>query len=724
MLSHQGLWAPLSAMMWLSTFTLLTMAMPDPCSYITNPSCRCLHLSSSSPSTQPEVNCSFHSQAAVYPIISDTMITANISLRTLNVSHNALADLPYRFFQGIYAVHKLDLSNNNFTQVPPALATLHDLKVLDLSRNLIGWLSLSHVASVQGLLTLDLSGNRIGDLAGQGEAAVRGGRFLSLQSLNLSRNSISSIRGGVFSPMPHLTTLDLSHNRLSAVVDATFSPFLYSLSSLDLSHNLLPDLPPLSLTHLPHLHHLSLAHNPLREVTGVSFPVHLRSLDLSHCTLTIINHCQLTALPDLGSIQLRGNHLRCSCQLYLLLEWYQDQHHKEGNMLTSDDADAARANWTCTPSPNAQAAGVSPARGGAQPVRDLQGCQDSPSQCPTLEHAQGHHNGTSQLEVTLAVVSSGDRLMASWTFTNTGQLPVHGFQLHYLPEDGPPLASPPLPPSARSFVTPQLQLEKHYAVCLSVLGPQGVVLGRRCCSVGGESRTVISGALAAAVFLAPCLAVLLYVTLKDRRIHSQWRRRYRSLEETGDAGSQAHAPQADAPPQIEVAPSPVSRGEGPAGPSAAAPGDTGGGQGGRQAKTGDGSASTISLEPHLPTIAARGHNPGKDHAVRHNAAPHHCPHDDPVPYRLSPAPIYQLAFIYPPGGATDTEGNSTLETNDGDATTATQTPLQWPTSGRLSHDPACHVGIDNSACHMGIDNPVFMQDRGADYSDQSQSTHF
>ncbi|XP_076470831.1 podocan-like protein 1 [Babylonia areolata] len=397
----------------LSLLLLVTMATGGPCPQVSNPNCRCL-TSSSSTSTPPDVTCIFSSPHPHQPPIFADSPAIKLALGTLDLSHNALESLPPDFLQGIQTVERLSLRNNCLTHIPPVLRGLGGVTSLDLSYNCLTGLPLTTGAALSGLEILDLSGNKMEVLLAdrhQETTTTRDLQFKSLRLLNLSCNAIQRIEGRVFSPMRHLVTLDLSRNRLREVTDAMFSWLTLSLSCLDLSHNLLRHLQPSSLRHLQHLRALSLAHNDNLWVEGVRFPAHMRSVDLSHCALTFLDHCQLTALPDLAFIGLRGNHLHCTCQLYLLLQWYQEQHHKSGRTM---DADHTGTNWTCTTASTTTTTSIIGEMGDqreevgrVQYVHDLWQCQDTESHCQTLEHTLHHLTGQSQVGTHLGVWGCG-----------------------------------------------------------------------------------------------------------------------------------------------------------------------------------------------------------------------------------------------------------------------------------------------------------------------------
>ena len=123
-----------------------------------------------------------------------------------------------------------------------------------------------------------------------------------------------------------------------------------------------------------------------------------------------------------------------------------------------------------------------------------------------------------QVELTLDIVSSGNTLMASWTFEENGEVAVDGFQLRYNPEDGKPLTSPTISPDQRCYMMQPPVLEKHFELCLDVLTYETIVVHEECRSFRDESNNVLVGVLAGVTFLLPCAVVLIYIMVKDHRV--------------------------------------------------------------------------------------------------------------------------------------------------------------------------------------------------------------
>ena len=93
--------------------------------------------------------------------------------------------------------------------------------------------------------------------------------------------------------------------------------------------------------------------------------------------------------------------LQCTCQLYLLLQWYKNQHHEAGIV----DANNMGSNWTCNTAPTSIP--TAPPTGhdvttdapasGEKKVAELTYCMDTESHCQTLEHSDHHLKGSSQV---------------------------------------------------------------------------------------------------------------------------------------------------------------------------------------------------------------------------------------------------------------------------------------------------------------------------------------
>lgn len=144
-----------------------------------------------------------------------------------------------------------------------------------------------------------------------------------LESLNLDRNSITSIQNGALQNYPHLVTLSLRHNQIDVLQDHAFTG-LGSLQSLDLGYNGIVAVSGASLQHLGRLLVLDLTHNFLRALTSdLTAPLPaLRELRLAGNDISMVAANALDAAAgELRSLSLTDNPLSCDCTLRPFAEW-------------------------------------------------------------------------------------------------------------------------------------------------------------------------------------------------------------------------------------------------------------------------------------------------------------------------------------------------------------------------------------------------------------------
>lgn len=228
----------------------------------------------------------------------------------------------------------LDISNNEFTSVPPQLETFLFLQYLDLSENRISRLKANSFRGLVALQFLDLSKNNISSWS-----AINPGKLfeptISLTELSLAENPLTSFTSNddnliivsstlrlldlshckitkvtgqqVIQGMKDLKQLNLAGNQIRSVSDLISDSLIY----LDLSHNKLSNLQPNMLQNLPALTHLDLSRNyrvTLQNKQGeyMSSPS-LKNINLSHCNMESI---ELEGFPVLTSVDLKVNMIR------------------------------------------------------------------------------------------------------------------------------------------------------------------------------------------------------------------------------------------------------------------------------------------------------------------------------------------------------------------------------------------------------------------------------
>lgn len=144
-------------------------------------------------------------------------------LRYLNLASNAWTDLPLGSLRHASRLTHISLARNLLNAVPPALADLPRLRILDLSNNLItGFAGVDHILG--NIQTLLLKGNRLESLAGLD-------RLWALERVDVRSCGIHEVDElGRLASLPGCTILAAEGNPLCEKVSVT--PFL---SSVDMS---------------------------------------------------------------------------------------------------------------------------------------------------------------------------------------------------------------------------------------------------------------------------------------------------------------------------------------------------------------------------------------------------------------------------------------------------------------------------------------------------------
>ncbi len=143
------------------------------------------------------------------------------TLRTLKLNRNPLGALPAGLFDGLTGIRTLDLADTGLAELPAGLfADLDRLETLRLVENRLRAFPAAALADVAGTLEElfmrdnDIASIAAGDLDGFGE----------LQRLALSDNALASLPAGLFDDATELYELKLDNNALASLPDDLLRP--------------------------------------------------------------------------------------------------------------------------------------------------------------------------------------------------------------------------------------------------------------------------------------------------------------------------------------------------------------------------------------------------------------------------------------------------------------------------------------------------------------------
>ncbi|XP_064466263.1 uncharacterized protein LOC135377629 [Ornithodoros turicata] len=205
------------------------------------------------------------------------------------------------------ALTVLDLSENSLYSIPYAVGTLKSLQVLNLSSNAISLLRPGPVfMNLNQLKVLDLSNNLLGvdrhdvpdpkSLRGNKELLTRLAPNITVQEFSLEPVA------------DNLHLLFLNGNHLATVPEQLYKRIFPRLLVLNLDDNILTNLPEFSSALLPELKNFTVKRNFLQLVPFYSLPVTAETADL------------------------RDNPIRCDCAALWLQEWNTQMPTGQGSL--------------------------------------------------------------------------------------------------------------------------------------------------------------------------------------------------------------------------------------------------------------------------------------------------------------------------------------------------------------------------------------------------------
>ncbi|EDV93233.1 uncharacterized protein LOC6563725 [Drosophila grimshawi] len=255
-----------------------------------------------------------------------------ISLQTLQLSWNNIADIDYETFLALPSLQHLDLSHNQLSgSAIRALQGIPDLVSLSIAHNPQVGAAMQEFVASWSLKELDASGT--------GLCQVPAALAQSVRTLKLSHNWLKSINCGDLDSYPLLQYLDLSHSRIAQVEDDALGrlellELLFldhnnlvrvpndlppSLEHLFVQHNRIMELQPQSFVGLKNLKTLDMSGNRLLYLPALPLP-NLLTLNLQSAGIESVSQSIVHTLPQLRDLLLEDNPIRCS-DLLGMAEW-------------------------------------------------------------------------------------------------------------------------------------------------------------------------------------------------------------------------------------------------------------------------------------------------------------------------------------------------------------------------------------------------------------------
>ncbi|XP_043978661.1 leucine-rich repeats and immunoglobulin-like domains protein 1 isoform X2 [Gambusia affinis] len=222
---------------------------------------------------------------------------------SLNLGRNNLASLSAEAFANLPNLRELRLDHNELTSMPDLGRAASNIVSLYLHHNKIRTIDGSRTTELVSVETLDLSNNDITDLRGDGFPAG-----LQIRDLYLSNNKISTLQLGALDHLGStLQVLRLSRNRISQIPIRAFQ--LPKLTQLELNRNRILQIEGLTFQGLSGLEVLKLQRNSISKLTDGAFwnLSKMKVLHLEYNNLTEVNSGSLYGLSSLTQLFLSNN---------------------------------------------------------------------------------------------------------------------------------------------------------------------------------------------------------------------------------------------------------------------------------------------------------------------------------------------------------------------------------------------------------------------------------
>ncbi|KAI9521241.1 Leucine-rich repeats and immunoglobulin-like domains protein 1 [Dissostichus eleginoides] len=220
-----------------------------------------------------------------------------------NLGHNKLTSIDVEAFDNLPSLRELRLDHNELTSIPDLGQAASKIVSLYLHHNKIRSIDGRRTRELAYVETLDLSNNDITELRGHCFPAG-----LQIRHLYLSNNKISSLELGALDHLgATLQILRLSRNRISQIPVKAFQ--LPRLTQLELNRNRIRQVEGLTFQGLSSLEVLKLHRNNINKLTDGAFwdLAKMKVLHLDYNSLTEVNSGSLYGLSSLQQLFLSNN---------------------------------------------------------------------------------------------------------------------------------------------------------------------------------------------------------------------------------------------------------------------------------------------------------------------------------------------------------------------------------------------------------------------------------
>ncbi|GFN91785.1 leucine-rich repeat-like protein [Plakobranchus ocellatus] len=265
--------------------------------------------------------------------VNQTDLSSVTDLQILSLNDNQMTFFADRAITHLTQLSELFLRNNRMVYIPRNLPNA--LKMLYMDGNNIQEIQAGVFGSESELVSLSLQSNAINSIQPNTFAGMS-----FLDTINFQNNQIMALETDAFVDLPSLTTLMFSNNPLQRIADGAFRNlgrlerlymvYIMTEEDVQLEYNFLPEmlrLQSLNLMGSPGLAESLMNILPEGHLTPLG---ELQSLDISYNTLQFIPPRVRELFPNVTSIPLDSNPLRCTHAL----AWLQDWMEEDGSTVT------------------------------------------------------------------------------------------------------------------------------------------------------------------------------------------------------------------------------------------------------------------------------------------------------------------------------------------------------------------------------------------------------